>query len=247
MNKKTFNRMSEFGVAKIVNADFFTEDWIPQDEDLFECNSNDIIVYNHKEFEGGAMGWSTEMMDFIYSIHGNRKFTNCMEWCSGIGLQGFNLLTHEFCENLWLGDIYKPALRVAQKTIDKLPSKYQGRVDTIHMKSPQDIPNNLKFDLIIGSPIHWDNNDHPMINSILFNDRRSGDPDWLVHKEFFNNIKKNLANDGIIILQEQIFASGPKTFEKFITDGGLKIQDAYWEPENCANNMHLYYLEVVHA
>ena len=67
------------------------------------------------------------------------------------------------------------------------------------------------------------------------------------HKEFFNNIKKNLAENGVIILQEQIFASGPKTFEKFITDGGLKIQDAYWEPKNCADNMHLYYLEVVHA
>jgi hypothetical protein len=84
---------------------------------------------------------------------------------------------------------------------------------------------------------------HYFVSKILYNDRRSADPDWKIHECFYLNIGKHLAPDGTIIMQEQAYASGTKSFEKFIDQGGLRIVDVYWEP---VDQMHLYYIDLTH-
>lgn len=60
--------------------------------------------------------------------------------------------------------------------------------------------------------------------------------------KYYNDIKDHLTKDGIILLQEQSYASGPAMFEADIKNAGLVIHDVYWE-----NNMDdLYYLVIKH-
>ncbi len=56
-------------------------------------------------------------------------------------------------------------------------------------------------------------------------------------------VRTTLAPNGTIIMQEQAYASGTKSFEKFIDQGGLRIVDVYWEP---VDQMHLYYIDLTH-
>ena len=72
--------------------------------------------------------------------------------------------------------------------------------------------------------------------------RISVDKDWQAHQDFFVNIKKHLAPNGVILLQEQKFGSSVFEFEKFIADSGLKIVSAFVEKFN----QHTWYLELTH-
>lgn len=241
-------RLSNFGRGPVVvNADFYNDDWIPKDEDYFLVQAGDITVYDHMEFEGGGKDIGKICADVLREIYPGRHFTDGMEWASGPGCIGFLLLGTGLCTNMTLCDIYRPALRAVEKTIANLPAKYQGHADWYHIRGMVDIPVDRKYDLIVGSPPHWDTYDHPFINDVLYNDRRSADPHWLVHQELFANVKKNLKPDGILLLQEQAYACGPRTFEKWIKEAGLKIVDVYWDPQDMQNNLHLYYMVVSHA
>ncbi len=241
-------KLSNFGRRPIINnADYYNTDWIPAEEDYFLCPANDITVYNHPKFEGGSQAIGKTCLEVMQILYPNRVFNNAMEWACGPGYIGFLFLANGICNNLTLSDIYRPALRAVEKTIENLPEKYQGHVDWFHIRNPADIPVEKQFDFIIGSPPHWDVTDDKFVNKIFFNDRRSADPDWLVHEAFFREIKKNLAPDGIILLQEQAYACGPDTFQEMVTAAGLKITDCYWEPDDLQNNLHCFYLEVMHA
>ena len=241
-------KLSLFNRGPVIdNRDFYSEDWIPKEEDYYPCQAGDVTVYNHPEFEGGGTAIGLICKEVIELIWPGRVFENAMEWASGPGYIGFLLLGTGVCNNITLSDIYRPALRAVEKTIENLPDKYKGHADWYHIRGMADIPETRKYDLIVGSPPHWDMNDHPFVNEVLYNDRRSADPDWLVHQELFANVKKNLTPDGVLLLQEQAYACGPRTFRKWIEDAGLRIIDTYWEGENMQSNLHCYYLVIGHA
>jgi methylase of polypeptide subunit release factors len=237
------HNINEFDQGNLVqNLDFAT-----QDPDLLftkTWTTNDILVYYHMSLDGGGMNFSSQYREVIQAIYGNRKFSNAFEWCSGPGYIGFDLLSHNVCDQLWLGDIYQPALRAINCTIENLPEHYHNRVNPFHMKSVADIPSDVKFDLIVSNPPHWDLNQEPFINQVYFNfnARVCADTDWTIHADFFQNIKKHLAPDGVILLLEHSFGSGPDSFRSFIEEGGLQITNCYWEPDV----IKFYYLEVQH-
>lgn len=241
-------RLSNFSRRPILNnADFYHEDWTPEEKDYFICDANGISVYNHPEFEGGSQAIGKTCLEVVRLLYPGRRFQSGMEWACGPGYIGFLLMAHDVCHEICLVDIYRPALRAVERTILELPPQYQGRASWYHIRGVADIPVERKFDLVVGSPPHWDVTDDLFVNQVFYNDRRSGDPEWLVHREFFLNIKKNLAPDGVIILQEQAYASGPRSFQPWIEEAGLRIKDCHWEPDDLQNNLHCYYLEVVHA
>jgi hypothetical protein len=241
-------KFSEFNRGSVIhNPDFYSVDWIPQEQDYYTCEAGDITVYNHPEFEGGGTAIGLKCLEVIEQIFPGHKFNNAMEWACGPGYIGFLLLGHGVCNNITQVDIFRPALRAVEKTIANLPEKYRGHADWYHIRGMADVPESRKYDLIVGSPPHWDMNDHPFVNEVLYNDRRSADPDWLIHKELFANVKKNLTLDGMLLLQEQAYACGPRTFRKWIEEAGLRIIDTYWEGEDMQNNLHCYYLVIGHA
>lgn len=203
----------------------------------------DILVQSDNEMHGGGSAFGQDYIPVIQTVYPGRVFNNCFEWCSGPGFIGFALLANDLIKNLYLGDIFKPALYAAEQTIKSLPERYStSHVQTIHMSTPAEIDSSLKFDLIVANPPHWDWTQETYI-SRLMSVRVCDDPGWSIHRDFFANIKKNLADDGIILLQEQSWASGPDTFREMIDAAGLKITRCF----HAETTPEFWYLEVQHA
>jgi methylase of polypeptide subunit release factors len=176
----------------------------------------------------------------IKEIYGDRHFNNCFEWCSGPGFIGFELLSENICNNLFLADIYQPALAAINKTAWSLPERYRFKVNSAHIKGIADLPTDWKFDLVVGNPPHWNHNVGAFITNMRCRDRLCQDEDWNLHREFFKNIGPHLNDGAVILLQEQPLASGPNMFKAMIEDVGLRIKDCYFEK----NFQEMYYLEV---
>jgi methylase of polypeptide subunit release factors len=207
-----------------------------------EFTVNDIKVWCDGEMYGGGESFGQEYVPVLKTLYAEKTFDNCLEWCSGPGFIGFALLSHNLVQNLYLADIFKPALKACEKTISQLPSKYQNNtIKTLHIDSIAQLDDNLKFDLIVGNPPHW-NWTVPSYTAQFFSERINADNDWNIHREFFANIKKNLADDGVILLQEAAKASGPETFRNMIEDNDLKISRCFHTHEF----MQHWYLEVTH-
>lgn len=208
-----------------------------------DISINDIKIYSDGHLCGGGSGYGQEIIPVIKHLYPNRVFDHGLEWCSGSGYMGFGLLAKDVVKNLCLSDVFRPAIVSCQETIKNLPEKYHDReIRTLHTGDVNAFPDELVFDLIIANPPHWDWTVKPFREA--FNDPRiCADDGWKIHENFFQNIKKHLREDGVILLQESASASGPETFVKMVRDNGLKIHRSF----QTAQNLEYWYLEVHHA
>jgi len=110
------------------------------------------------------------------------------------------------------------------------------------MSTAADLDQSMQFDIIVANPPHFNRPvlqfDSDSVNSILF-----ADDDWQIHKNFFADIKKNLAPDGVILLQESYFGSCPQIFQGMIEKADLKIS-RYIDAK--IDLYPVYYLEIKH-
>jgi hypothetical protein len=223
------------------NEAYFSEDYVPKLNREFKTNG--ITVYFEAGMDGGGTTFGLQVVPVLKNLYPGRVFNRCYEWCSGPGFIGFDILGHGLCKQLWLGDIFRPALRAIDKTIEHLAPQYANCVFPIHVKDGSEIPDSTKFDLIVSNPPHWNSNLDTLYSKMpSTTDRTNLDDDWLVHQNFFKNIKKNLADDGVILLQEQTYASCPDTFRKWVNSAGLSIVGCWWN----AVWGDYYYLEIKH-
>ena len=110
------------------------------------------------------------------------------------------------------------------------------------------IPKDKKFNLVVGNPPHWKDNEsasrslgfdtkeHRHIQDILV------DQDWEAHKSFYKNMKTLLHPNGSIVLQENAQGSSPNDFNDIVNDAGLKISSY----ANSVRYDDIYYLVVEH-
>jgi hypothetical protein len=231
-------KLSNLNSIKIENDQYYQEN--PLLNTNFELTINDINIFYNPLLDGGGTTFGRRYPYVIKEIYGNRIFKNCFEWCSGPGFIGFELLSENICDNLFLADIYQPALTAIDKTIMNLPAKYQNKVCNAHIKGIADLPADWKFDLVVSNPPHWNANLGTFITTISHNDRICLDQGWNLHREFFNHIAPHLNDNAVILLQEQSYASGPNMFKSMIEQAGLKLKDCYFENEL----PDFYYLEV---
>jgi len=224
----------------IDNSEYFNHAHTMSNDSEFK--TNDITVYYHPSLDGGGTDFGRRYVPVLKNIYKNKKFNSCFEWCSGPGFIGFDILSSGVCDQLYLADIYGPAMDAVSQTIDGLPAHYQNKVHRAKIKGIKDLPKDWKFDLVVSNPPHWN---PPAIKTMITElrwcpDRIGDDLGWQIHKEFFDNIGPHLNDDAVILLQEQSYASGPEMFKSMIEDAGLTITECYWEPTNDA----FYYLEV---
>ena len=203
----------------------------------------DIEIYCDGHLNGGGSAYGQEIIPVIKSLYPKRTFNNCLEWCCGAGFIGFAILQSDLCKNLWLSDTYRPAIIACDTSISHLPERYHDRIiKTIHTGDIKQFDSDMIFDLIVSNPPHWDWTIKPFREA--FNDQRiCADDGWMIHKNFFQNIKSHLSTDGVILLQENASASGPDTFRSMIQDNGLKIHRCF----QTNRNKDYWYLEVHHA
>lgn len=121
---------------------------------------------------------------------------NILEMCSGPGFIGFYLYFEGIAKKLYLSDIV-----IGQKVyIDKTIKEGQlTNVEFIHSNAFRYFDKDLKFDTIVMNPPHfssprkvgYDNQQNEII---------SLDEDMKFHKEFLDNAKNFLNDNGVIII-----------------------------------------------
>jgi len=194
---------------------------------------NQYTVFWDHSLNGGGMLFGPEYPAIIRELFPDRVFDTCLEWCSGPGFIGYNLLDHGICKNLVLNDIHQPALDMANKTM--IHNKLQDNVQLYCSGKIDDIPKHIRFDLVVGNPPHYN---RKWLNE---NSRIADDENWLIHKYFYNNITEYLTDDGIVLLQENGDGSKPEDFYDMIEKSNLKVTKVIQSPNHCTEAPTLIY------
>jgi methylase of polypeptide subunit release factors len=204
-----------------------------------------INVYYDSWMDGGGMWFGLDYIDVINQRYPGRTFEHCLEWCSGPGFIGFELLDHGICSGLCLSDIYTPAIDRANETIAHLPDPLQHRASAYATAAVAGLPIAKQFDLVVANPPHF--LECPGDDNIQ---RIKVDADWAAHREFFLSIKQHLLPNGIILLQENQAGSlaREQEFEADINESGLKITAVFDSKRYYTPNDHtqIYYIEICH-
>ena len=202
----------------------------------------DLNVQYTPELNGGGTYIGQDFLNVLKHKYPNKKFTRCLDWCSGPGFIGFTLLAHNYCDSLCLIDSNSQAIKYACQSIENTP--FKNLTTTYNISSIKDLPIQEKFDLVVSNPPHfnlevyWQEHIHQN-NKLIYLDQ-----DWQIHYDFFRNIKSHLTDNGVIILQESIWGCNSNTFDEILDLNELKVQDHY--PEFTKHTYPIFYLEITH-
>jgi methylase of polypeptide subunit release factors len=178
----------------------------------------DITVSYLSRLDGGGMGFGQEFIRVAREKIG--KVDHIFEFCSGPGFIGFSLLAHNLCEKLTLADVNPDAVTVCKETISK--NNLQGRVSVYLSDCLDQVPEDEKWDLVVGNPPHWPSSDEKYHEDITM-----FDPDLIIHKKFYKDIHKFLKPNGSVLLQENERATSAENFTQMIRGNGLEIIDVF--------------------
>lgn len=219
---------------------------------------NDLDIFYTNETNGGGNGLGVDYFNVVNELYPDRIFEHALEWCSGPGFIGYAMLATGICRKLSLNDLYQPALDMAEITKVK-NTKYTGAVSIYQGSSISVIPETEKFDLVLANPPHFPSRQAACNGLNLSIDFRTPhveellvDTNWNAHTDFYNNIKKRLTDDGVILIQENQVGSinRSKDFKHIIENAGLKIIKEFSSLEHYfpqpGSGMQIYYIEVKH-
>jgi hypothetical protein len=161
----------------------------------------DLQVYRGFGLDGGGSRLAAPFVEFIESAYRGRKFRRAYEWCAGPGYIGFALLAAGICDELVLADINPKAIRAEEKTIRR--NGLDSRVRTYLGAGVAALPDDLRFDLVVGNPPNYYclNPRHPQFAQWK-DDLRPNDPEWRIHREFYAGIGRHLEPDGVVLISE---------------------------------------------
>jgi hypothetical protein len=175
---------------------------------------------------GGGTGFGQDYISVINKKYPNRVFHKAYEWCAGPGFIAYSLLDHGICKNICLSDIHDPALLCAEETMMYVSNQVKNNVSIYLLKDLALLPRHEMFDLVVANPPHA-----PVyeVEHLLTDNRNriTSDINWEAHRNFFANIKNNLTDDGVILLQENHAGSTLEDFLPFIENSGLKVTDHF--------------------
>ena len=160
-------------------------------------------------------GGSTFGQNFIVYLRnrGMPKQARTFEWCAGPGFIGFSLLGVGLTETLCLADINPQAVAACRRSIKD--NALAARVNVYQSDNLANIPQSEQWDLVVGNP--------PWYSDEYVGDLLAHDPDWRIHRTFFAQVGGHLKPGGIIILEENNYASTSETFRNMISSAGLDI------------------------
>jgi methylase of polypeptide subunit release factors len=154
------------------------------------CPIRGFDIRYRSELDGGGTDFGQQFIPFLRS-RGMPKQKRAFEWCCGPGFIGFSMLGHGLWEILCLSDI-NPAAASCQHTVRV--NKLSDRVSVCQSDNLKSIPRSEMWNLIVSNPPHFVDQ--------YEGDIRAHDPDWRIHRNFFETVSDHLAEDGVIVLQE---------------------------------------------
>ena len=171
-----------------------------------------IDISYRSELDGGGTEFGQQFIPFLKS-RGMPKQRRAFEWCSGPGFIGFSMLGNGLCETLCLSDINPAAVASCRHTVRV--NKLDDRVSVYQSDNLKNIPASEIWNLIVSNPPHFIDQ--------YEGDIRAHDPNWQIHRNFFETVGDHLAKDGVIILQENNRGSVVETFRPMIEQSGFEI------------------------
>lgn len=222
--------------------DFVNDEWVCRPYVTYK--NQKYKVYDELGLDGGGRSWGNEFPHLLKTLYPTRVFERCLDWCSGPGYCGFEMLDSEMCKSLALMDLHDLAIKYANITIEK--NNCQGQVVAYNIDRIARLPEHEKFDLVIGNPPHTASVNHQLDADQT---RILSDVGWESHKEFFSNIGKYLTDDGVIWLCENASpGAGPvEIFEPMIRENGFKINNKMNIRSFHIETWPYYYLEIIRA
>jgi 16S rRNA G966 N2-methylase RsmD len=212
---------------------------------------DDFFVYYDNYLEGSGTQQGQEFPKVLKYLYPNRSFDYCLDWCCGAGFIGFRLLADGIVKNVTMYDVFQPAISACKKTAENMPNKFKNTVKFVQLDNVEQLTTDYQFDLIVGTPPAYGNYllaqqaiRYYKSLEVSLNDsiRIVVDNNWNIRRNFYANIKKNLTNNGVILIQENLKWNQPSVFKQMIEDSGLKIVRTF----STSSFGHLWYLEVTH-
>jgi 16S rRNA G966 N2-methylase RsmD len=184
----------------------------------YKVNYRGVCVSYLPALDGGGMTFGQQYVDVIRSRVG--RVGHVFEYCAGPGFIGFSLLAHGLCDRLTLADINPEAVDAVRTTI--ADNRLQDRVKVYESDCLSQIPDSERWDLVVSNPPHFDGSHQEYKDAI-----RLVDPGWVIHKNFYRDVKKFLNPGASIIFQENAHATRREDFEQMIRENGLKLVDVF--------------------
>ena len=192
-----------------------------------------IDISYRSELDGGGTEFGQQFIPFLKS-RGMPKQQRTFEWCSGPGFIGFSMLGHGLCETLCLSDINPAAISSCGNTVRV--NKLSDRVSVYQSDNLKSIPSSEMWNLIVSNPPHFVDR--------YEGDIRAHDPDWQIHKNFFGMVSDHLAEEGVIVLQENNRGSTVETFGSMIEQSGHEIFFTHGDYPTLTEESSFYFIGI---
>jgi methylase of polypeptide subunit release factors len=163
------------------------------------------------------------------------KQERAFEWCCGPGFIGFSMLGNGLCETLCLSDINPAAVSSCQHTVRA--NKLADRVSVYQSDNLKSIPRSEIWNLIVSNPPHFVDQ--------YEGDIRAHDPDWQIQRNFFETVSDHLAEDGVIVLQENNRGSTVEAFRPMIEQSGFDIAFMDGDYPTLTRESSFYFIGIV--
>ena len=180
-----------------------------------ECGG--IDVYYTNDLMGGGQDFGQDYINVIAEKIG--PVERIFEWCCGPAFIGFSLLGTGLCHSLCLADINPKAIEAVKHTLRR--NDLTRNVDVYISDSLQSIPDNEKWDLVVGNPPMAGDQSQKFPGP----QRLSIDTAWKAHRNFFGRLSSHLNTNGIAVIQEAKNLSTAETFVPLVENTSLEIFD----------------------
>lgn len=180
-----------------------------------------ITVLWTEGLDGGGRALHQPFVSLVRELCG--PVDRAFDFCAGPGFIGFSLLASGLCKSLCLSDINHEAVTLMRQTAEL--NGLQDRVDVYHSDCLADIPIGERWDLVVANPPHFNNGTaHPSEVDII-----RCDPDWALHRRFYDQVGRHLSAGAHVILAENLLGSTPDLFVPMATVGGLEyVRSVGW-------------------
>ena len=194
-------------------------DWSKQTRSF----ENGFVLEYPTYMDGGGFEIKDELYSLIERI-GKEHYGRALDWCSGVGPLGYDLLDKNKVDTIAFVDIHGPSIKSCLSNASA--NKMTDRVSAYVCDNIMQIPSAEKFDLVIANPPHSGDRqafieslEH--LNCLDNTCRLIVDDGYEALQDFYENIKKYL-NPGA-----DIFITTGANQEHYIawaTSGGLKFK-----------------------
>jgi len=151
----------------------------------------------------------------------------CYEPFSGPAFIGFSLLGSGICDELVVSDVNPRAIECVKLTIEL--NGLGDRVKYYVSNLLEDIPRDLRFDLVVANPPHYkdESSFRRYVGGYDDIDILKGvDRDFALHRAFYHGIGDHLKSGGSVVFVESSYGSSPQDFATMITESGLRFRGA---------------------